>query len=92
LITVRLLGGVKKVIGEDFICISEPVVKVSNVIDLLEKNTAEHVKLKLDNIIIAVNGVDCSIMGGLDASVKEGDEITVVSIVHGGDGGVGTAR
>jgi sulfur-carrier protein len=86
------LGGVKKIIGEDSIYITEPVVKVSNVIDLLKKNTAEHAKLNLDNIIIAVNGIDCSIMGGVDASVKEGDEVTVVSIVHGGSGGGGTAR
>jgi hypothetical protein len=35
---------------------------------------------------MAVNGVDCSILGGKDASAKEGDEVTVVSIVHGGNG------
>jgi molybdopterin converting factor small subunit len=86
------LGGVKKIIGEDSISVTEPVIKVSNVIDLLKKNTAEHAKLNFDNIIIAVNGVDCSIMGGMDASVKDGDEVTVVSIVHGGGGGGGTAR
>ncbi len=84
------MGGVKKIIGEDSISITEPVIKVSNVIDLLKKNTAEHAKLNIDNIIFAVNGVDCSIMGGMDASVKDGDEVTVVSIVHGGGGG--TAR
>jgi molybdopterin converting factor small subunit len=86
LITIRLLGGVKKIIGEDSIYITEPAVKVSTVIDLLKKSTSEHAKLNFDNIIIAVNGVDCSVIGGLDASVKEGDEVTVVSIVHGGGG------
>jgi molybdopterin converting factor small subunit len=82
------LGGVKKIIGEDSICIMEPVVKVSYVMDLLRKNVAEPAKLNFDNIIIAVNGVDCSILGGIDASAKEGDEVTVVSIVHGGGGSV----
>jgi len=86
LITVRLLGGVKKIIGEDSICIRQPLVKVSYVMDLLRKNATEPA-LNFDNIIIAVNGVDCSILGGMDASAKEGDEVTVVSIVHGGGGG-----
>jgi sulfur-carrier protein len=87
LITVRLLGGVKKIIGEDTICIRQPLVKVSYVMDLLRRNATEPAKLNFDNIIIAVNGVDCSILGGMDASAKEGDEVTVVSIVHGGGGG-----
>ena len=87
MITVRLLGGVKKIIGEDSICIRQPLVKVSYVMDLLRRNATEPAKLNFDNIIIAVNGVDCSILGGMDASAKEGDEVTVVSIVHGGGGG-----
>lgn len=89
MITVRLLGGVKKIIGEDSICIRQPLVKVSYVMDLLRRNATEPAKLNFDNIIIAVNGVDCSILGGMDASAKEGDEVTVVSIVHGGGGGDG---
>jgi len=84
LITVRLLGGVKKVIGEEMIRITEPLVKVSYIMDLLSKSAADPAKLNFDNVVITVNGVDCSILGGMDASAKEGDEVTVVSIVHGG--------
>jgi sulfur-carrier protein len=87
LITVRLLGGVRKLVGEDSILIAEPVVTLSHVMDLLKKNVAEPSKLNFDNIIVAVNGVDCSLLGGKEASAKEGDEVTVVSIVHGGSGG-----
>lgn len=68
--------------------IAEPVVKVSYVMDLLRKNAAEPSKLNFDNIIVAVNGVDCSLLGGREASAKTGDEVTVVSIVHGGGGNV----
>jgi sulfur-carrier protein len=74
-------------IKEESICITEPTVKVSYVMDLLRNNVAEPAKLNFDNIIIAINGVDCSILGGKEASVKMGDEVTVVSIVHGGGGG-----
>ena len=78
------MGGVKKIVGEDSICIREPLVKVSYLMELLRKSASEPAKINFDNIIIAVNGVDCSILGGMDASAKEGDEVTVVSIVHGG--------
>jgi molybdopterin converting factor small subunit len=78
------LGGVKKIVGHELIRITEPVVKVSYIMDLLRKNAAEPARLNFDNVVIAVNGVDCSILGGIDASVKEGDEVTVVTIVHGG--------
>lgn len=84
MITVRLLGGVKKIVGQELIRITEPVVKVSYIVDLLRKNVAEPARLNFDNVVIAVNGIDCSLLGGMDASVKEGDEVTVVTIVHGG--------
>jgi molybdopterin converting factor small subunit len=82
------LGGIKKITGEEMIRITEPHVKVSYIMDLLKKSAADPSKLNIDNVVIAVNGVDCSILGGMDASAKEGDEVTVVSIVHGG----GTVR
>lgn len=78
------MGGVKKIVGQQLIRITEPVVKVSYIMDLLRKNAAEHARLNFDNVVIAVNGVDCSILGGTDALAKEGDEVTVVTIVHGG--------
>jgi sulfur-carrier protein len=78
------LGGIKKITGEELIRITEPFVKVSYIMDLLKKSAADPSKLNFDNVVIAVNGVDCSILGGMDASAKEGDEVTVVSIVHGG--------
>lgn len=84
MITVRLLGGVKKIVGQELIRITGPVVKVSYIVDLLRKNAAELARLNFDNLVIAVNGIDCSLLGGMDASVKEGDEVTVVTIVHGG--------
>jgi molybdopterin converting factor small subunit len=78
------LGGVKKIVGQELIRITGPVVKVSYIVDLLRKNAAELARLNFDNLVIAVNGIDCSLLGGMDASVKEGDEVTVVTIVHGG--------
>jgi sulfur-carrier protein len=81
---VRLLGGAKKIIGREIVHITEPLIKVSDLMDLLKKEAIDPEKLNYDNLVIAINGVDCSAIGGLDASTGAGDEVTVVTVVHGG--------
>lgn len=34
--------------------------------------------------IILVNGRDLSVLGGLDAELKDGDEVMVITFAHGG--------
>lgn len=82
---MRLLGGAKKIIGREIIHITEPLIKVSDLMDLLKKDAIDPEKLNYDNLVIAINGVDCSVLGGLDASTGAGDEVTVVTVVHGGN-------
>lgn len=37
-----------------------------------------------NHVIILVNGVDANLLGGLSTQLKDGDEITVIPVVHGG--------
>jgi sulfur-carrier protein len=64
--------------------IIEPLIKVSDLMELLKRDAIDPEKLNFDNIVVAINGVDCSVLGGLDASTAAGDELTVVTVVHGG--------
>ncbi len=36
------------------------------------------------NALVLVNGREVSVLGGLKAAVKDGDEVVFVSVVHGG--------
>jgi MoaD family protein len=36
------------------------------------------------NALVLVNGREVSVLGGLEAAVKDGDEVVFVSVVHGG--------
>lgn len=36
------------------------------------------------DIVVFINGADASIQGGMDARLKDGDEITILPSVHGG--------
>ncbi len=37
-----------------------------------------------NQVIVLVNGVDANLIGGLDAELKDGDELTLIPVVHGG--------
>lgn len=41
-------------------------------------------KLKRDNILMVVNGVDSSVLNADELLVHDGDVVTVVPVVHGG--------
>jgi len=35
-------------------------------------------------VIVLVDGVDANLLGGLGAKIEDGDEITIIPVVHGG--------
>ena len=37
-----------------------------------------------NQVIVLVNGVDANLIGGLEAELKDGDELTFIPVVHGG--------
>ncbi|HDO42088.1 MAG TPA: hypothetical protein ENH03_04220, partial [Candidatus Bathyarchaeota archaeon] len=36
------------------------------------------------NTIILVNGKEISVLSGLETEIEDGDEITIIPIIHGG--------
>jgi sulfur-carrier protein len=34
--------------------------------------------------MIAINGVESSVLGGREAKISSGDTVTILSVVHGG--------
>lgn len=85
MITIKLLGGAKKSFGADIISAD---LDNKTIRDLLEhlasikpKNTLE---LDTKNILVAVNGVDSSALQGQDTSLKPGDTVSIIPVIHGG--------
>jgi len=37
-----------------------------------------------NNLLIAINGVESSVLSGNDTLVQTGDKVTIVPVVHGG--------
>jgi molybdopterin converting factor small subunit len=84
LITVDLLGGIRKTAGFSTVNINVTNSSINEILALLEKEYDLKNKIKEDEIMIAINGVESSVLGGRGAKISSGDTITILSVVHGG--------
>lgn len=85
MITIKLLGGAKKSFGTDLLSAELDNVTIQDLLEYLlsikPKNTLE---LDTKNILVAVNGIDSSALGGVDTVLHSGDVISIIPIIHGG--------
>jgi molybdopterin converting factor small subunit len=84
LITLKLLGGVKKAIGKNSIVIDKSQSNLKEIFEELKNKSTDASIIDEKNLMISVNGVDSSVIGGKEAIIKTGDIITIVTIIHGG--------
>lgn len=84
MITVDLLGGIRKTAGFSTVNINVTNSSINEILALLEKEYDLKNKIKEDEIMIAINGVESSVLGGRGAKISSGDTITILSVVHGG--------
>ena len=84
MITINLLGGTKKIVGTSSLVFNRSIASISEILEFLQKNAVEAKILDVNNILIAVNGIESSALSGNDTIAKTGDVITIVSVVHGG--------
>lgn len=85
MITVKLLGGSKRSFGSDKIEFDKKSLVLSDLLSLLQ-NMVQDGRPSIDtgNIIIAINGVDSSVLNGNKTLVTDGDVISIIPVVHGG--------
>ena len=84
MINVKLLGGAKRVIGKDRLEIQKQNAKLHEIVAMLNSMSSNSNIFSANNLLIVINGVESSMLGGLDATVNDGDVISIVPVVHGG--------
>ena len=84
LITVDLVGGIRKTAGFSTVNINVTNSSINEILSLLEKEYDLENKIKKNEIMIAINGVESSVLGGKGAKISSGDTVTILSVVHGG--------
>lgn len=83
MITLRLLGSIKKYCGKESIILNEKEIMLSNVFSILYQNITNSKHIDKENLLILINGVDSSI-SGTDQKIKSGDIVTIANLIHGG--------
>ena len=84
MITVDLVGGIRRAAGFSTVNINVTNSSINELLTLLEREYDLENKIKEDEIMIAINGVESSVMGGRGAKISSGDTVTILSVVHGG--------
>lgn len=83
MITLKLLGSVKKHCGKESIVVDEKEIMLSNIFSILYQNMSNSKHIDTENLLILINGVDLSISGN-SKKIKSGDIVTIANLVHGG--------
>ena len=85
MITVKFLGGAKKSFSTNSLEIDRSDISISELLEILLSIKPENtLSLDVENILIAVNGVDSSAMDGKMTLVKNDDVVSIIPVIHGG--------
>ncbi len=92
-VKVRMLGLLKKAYGKDEVTMElDEGTRLKDVVSKITEESKNLENLLIDpelkdprpNTIILINGKEISVLGGLEVEVKDGDEITIIPVIHGG--------
>ena len=85
MILIKLVGGAKKSFFTDKLEIDTSDISLKELLDLLlELKPAEAPDLDVENMLIAVNGIDSSALEGKMTRIQNNDVVSIIPIIHGG--------
>lgn len=84
MINIKLLGGIKKAAGRSSLVLDKPIASITEVLTFLKDNVNDPRILHPGNILVTINGADSSMLSKDEDTIKTGDSVTIVTIVHGG--------
>ena len=85
MIQVKFLGGAKKSFSVDSLTLADDKLVLEKLLDVLQTKKPENTPdLDINNILVAVNGVDSSAMDGKKTIINSGDVVSVIPVIHGG--------
>jgi tRNA threonylcarbamoyladenosine modification (KEOPS) complex Cgi121 subunit/molybdopterin converting factor small subunit len=85
MITVKFLGGAKKSFLVDSLTIDENDLTIQQLLNfLVKKKPKNSINLDINNLLVAVNGIDSSAIDGLFTKLKNNDVVSIIPIIHGG--------
>jgi len=85
MIIVKLVGGAKKSFLRETLQIDKSDISIQELLKLLlELKPINSPKMDVENILIAINGIDSSAMDGKSTMIRNNDLVSIIPIIHGG--------
>ena len=92
-ITVKFVGSLRHVSGvnelaltpKEGFSVKELMIEIAGELPELKRSLIDpHLEALRTNALILVNGREISVLDGLETNLKDGDEVVLVPVVHGG--------
>lgn len=85
MIRVRFLGGARKSFSTESLEIDRSDMPLDELLSVLLQSKPESTPaLDIENILVAVNGIDSSALQGSATILKDNDTVSIIPIIHGG--------
>lgn len=85
MVTIKLVGGAKKLFSTDQLELDIDDITIEKLLEkLLEIKPKNTPTFDTNNILVAVNGADSSAMEGKLTRIKNSDLISIIPVIHGG--------
>ena len=85
MIVVKFIGGAKKSFSTDILELDEDRISLEHLLkhllDSKPKNTPD---FDVNNILVAINGVDSSSINGINTIIHDKDVVNIIPVIHGG--------
>ena len=85
MVTIKFVGGARKTFSIDQLELDVDNITIEKLLERLEQFKPKNSpSLDINNILVAVNGADSSVMDGRMTVIKNSDLVSIIPIIHGG--------
>ena len=79
------MGGAKKSFSTDKILLEKTNLTITELLEhLTQIKPTDTLEFDTNNLLVAINGVDSSVLDGYSTSLKDDDVVSIIPIIHGG--------
>jgi sulfur-carrier protein len=84
MIIIKLLGPIQRALNMNTLYLDKSDISISNIISYLRNKAIYPDLIDEKNILIAVNGIQSSLLPRFVPVIRTGDVVTIASLIHGG--------
>jgi MoaD family protein len=91
-VNIKFVGALRRISGKTRVAVN--IVDGQSILSLITQISQDNPQMKKNlidqqedpkpNALILVNGKEISVLGGLETTLQDGDEVVFIPVIHGG--------